>query len=68
MSASGKVCTKLVNGLQDMVDLGAGVILLNEINCDIKRSDTRDTYKLNLDNTLDSFKNRIYLQHYKTTK
>ena len=49
MSASGTVCPKLMNGLQGMVDLGAGMILLNEINCDVKRSDIRDTYKTHLD-------------------
>ena len=45
----GKVCPKLMHGLQSMADLGAGIILLNETNCDVKRSDVRDTYKTHLD-------------------
>ena len=49
ISSSGKVCPKLMTGLQGMADLGAGIILLNEINCDVKRSDIRDTYKTHLD-------------------
>ena len=49
MSVSRKACPKLMNGLQDMAELGTGMILLNEINCDVKRSDIRDTYKAHLD-------------------
>ena len=49
MSIPGQACPKLIHGLQDMADLGAGMILLNEINCDTKQSDVRDTYKVHLD-------------------
>jgi len=56
MSKSGKACPKLIHGLQGMADLGAGMILLNEINCDVKRSDIRETYKAHPDNTPDTFK------------
>ena len=49
MSTPGQACPKLIHGFQDMADLGAGMILLNEINCDTKQSDVRDTYKVHLD-------------------
>ena len=49
MSTPGQTCPKLIHGLQGMADFGAGMILLNEINCDTKQSDVRDTYKVHLD-------------------
>ena len=49
MSQSGTACPKLVKGFQDMSDLNAGIILLQEINCDVKRSEVRDKYKIHLD-------------------
>ena len=37
-------CTKLANGLQDMQDLDAGVILFNETNTDWKNYDLKGEY------------------------
>ena len=37
-------CTKLTNGLQDMSDLDAGVILFNETNTDWQNYDLREEY------------------------
>ena len=37
-------CTKLTNGLQDMMDLDAGVILFNETNTDWQNYDLREEY------------------------